>query len=456
MPSTPLLTGVGQLPAFHVMTKPIGPICNLDCRYCFYLEKEDLYQSERKQRPSWEMPPEILESYIQQYIESQSVPEINFAWQGGEPTLLGVRFFERVVALQKKYANGKTIHNAFQTNGTLLDDAWGEFLSKNNFLIGLSVDGPAHLHDAYRVDKQGRPTFERVMAGMAVLKKHAVEFNTLTVVNRKNSQEPLAVYKFLREMGSGYIQFIPLVERNPIAPIETQDGLIQLSLATPAQPGQPRSPVTDWSVRSEDYGKFLIAIFDEWVRRDIGRTFVQMFDVALGNWAGAGPSLCVFSETCGAALALEHNGDLYACDHYVYPDYKLGNLKDTPLSELVNSETMRKFGNDKRDTLPKYCRECDVRFACHGECPKHRFLKAPDGEWGLNYLCAGYLKFFHHVDPYMKTMTRLLHAGRAPAELMAMILQKETAAATTKKAPGRNDPCPCGSGKKFKVCCLRH
>ena len=453
MPSTPLLTGAGHRPAFHVMTKPIGPICNLDCRYCFYLEKEELYQSERRQRPSWEMPEEVLESYIRQYIQSQSVPEISFAWQGGEPTLLGVSFFERVVALQKQYAEGKTIHNALQTNGTLLDDTWGAFLAKNNFLVGLSIDGPAHLHDAYRVDKQGRPTFERVMAGLAVLKKHDVKFNTLTVVNRKNSQEPLAVYKFLREIGSGFMQFIPLVERSPIAPVETENGLIQLSLATPAQPGQPRSPVTDWSVRSEDYGKFLITIFEEWVRRDIGTTFVQMFDVALGSWAGAGPSLCVFSETCGAALALEHNGDLYACDHYVYPDYKLGNVLETPLETLVNSERMQKFGNDKRDTLPKYCRECDVRFACHGECPKHRFLKAPDGEWGLNYLCAGYLKFFHHVTPYMKTMTALLHAGRAPAELMGMLLQREAAAA--KKTPGRNEPCPCGSGKKYKVCCLR-
>lgn len=452
MPDTPLLTG-----AFHVMTKPIGPICNLDCRYCFYLEKEDLYRTERKERPSWAMPDDVLESYIQQYIAAQTVPEISFAWQGGEPTLLGVGFFEKVIALQKKYGDGRKISNAFQTNGTLLDDHWGEFLAANDFLIGLSVDGPAHLHDAYRVDKQGRPTFERVMQGMGVLKKHGVEFNTLTVVNRKNSQAPLEVYRFLREVGSGFIQFIPLVERNPIAPVETENGLIQLSLASPPRPGEARSPVTDWSVKSEDYGTFLTTIFDEWVRKDIGRVFVQMFDVTLGSFAGMGASLCVFSETCGAAMALEHNGDLYSCDHYVYPEYFLGNITETPLADLVGSEKQRQFGLDKRDSLPKYCRECDVRFACHGECPKHRFLRTPEGEWGLNYLCAGYKKYFHHVAPYMQAMTTLLNQQRAPAELMGMILQRETAQAAkqTTHAPGRNEPCSCGSGKKYKACCLR-
>jgi uncharacterized protein len=433
------------------MTKPIGPICNLDCRYCFYLEKEEMYEQERrKERPSWAMPDEVLQKYIREYIESQDVPEINFAWQGGEPTLLGVRFFRRVVELQREWAGGKKIVNAFQTNGTLLDDEWGAFLAENGFLIGLSIDGPRELHDAYRVDKQDRPTFDRVMAGMEVLKRHQVEFNTLTVVNRKNSQRPLDVYRFLKEHGSGYMQFIPLVERATPGPLQTADGLIQLSLASPPKPSSEKSPVTEWSVRAEDYGAFLTTLFDEWVRKDIGKVFVQQFDVALGIWAGQGSALCVFSETCGKALALEHNGDLYACDHYVYPEYRLGNLRETPLEELVNSPAMEKFGADKRDTLPKCCRECSVRFACHGECPKHRFLKTPDGEWGLNYLCAGYKKFFGHIDPYMNAMTQLLRQRRAPAELMDLIARQEQNFAL--KAAGRNDPCPCGSGLKFKRC----
>ena len=445
--------------AFHAMTKPIGPICNLDCRYCFYLEKEDLYlQERRKEQPSWQMPDEVLESYVRQYLEGQDVPEISFAWQGGEPTLLGVRFFRKVVALQKKYAGGKRILNALQTNGTLLDDEWGQFLAENNFLVGLSVDGPRRLHDHYRVDKKGRPSFDRVMRGRDILQRHGVEFNTLTVVNRVNSQEPLEVYQFLKEAGSGFMQFIPLVERAAPAPLQTEEGLIQLSLAAPPRQGDAKSPVTDWSVRAEDYGAFLCAIFDEWVRQDVGKVFVQAFDVALGIWAGAGASLCVFSETCGTAVAVEHNGDVYSCDHYVYPGYRLGNLAETPLSELVYAPQQVQFGRDKRDTLPRYCRECSVRFACNGECPKHRFLRTPDGEWGLNYLCAGYKRFFAHIDPHMRVMTRLLQAGRAPAEIMAILARKdeeERQAAQERLwvTAGRNDPCPCGSGQKYKKCC---
>jgi uncharacterized protein len=433
--------------AFHVMTKPIGPICNLDCTYCFYLEKEELYPAESREEPSWAMPDVTLESYIQQYIEAQDVPVISFAWQGGEPTLLGVRFFEKVVALQAKYAGGTRIENAFQTNGTLLDDAWGEFLAKNKFLVGISIDGPAHLHDYYRVDKQQRPTFERVMAGIEVLKKHHVEFNTLTVVNRQNAKEPLALYNFLKEIGSGYIQFIPLVERAPLAPIETTHGLIQLSLASPPRSDtRLKSPVTEWSVRAEDYGAFLCTIFDAWVTADVGRVFVQLFDVALGNWAQMGGGMCVFSENCGAALAMEHNGDLYSCDHYVYPEYKLGNIKDISLAEMVNSPAQQQFGTDKSTTLPRYCRECSVRFACHGECPKHRFMRTPDGEWGLNYLCPAYKKFFYHIDPHMKTMTQLLYANRPPAEIMRLLAKAPT------KTLGRNEPCHCGSGLKYKKC----
>lgn len=398
---------------FHVMTKPIGPICNLDCRYCFYLEKERLYQDERR----WKMPTDVLESYIRQYIQSQPQHDISFAWQGGEPTLLGVDYFRNVRALQDKHAQGKSISNALQTNGTLLDDEWCEFLAREKFLIGLSVDGPRELHNTYRVDKQGHDSFDDVWRGLKLLKKHGVEFNTLTVVNRANSREPLKVYKFLREFGSGFIQFIPLVER-------TYTGSdLPLDYAPPTEPGDEaaRYPVTEWSVEPKQLGRFLTTIFDEWVCRDVGRVFVQTFDVALGNWVGAPPSLCVFSPTCGSALAIEHNGDVFSCDHYVYPKYKLGNLTQTPLTELVESSFQRKFGQDKLDALPRYCIECDVRFACHGECPKHRFIRTPHGEPGLNYLCAGYKAFFTHIDPYMKQMAMLLNARRAPAEIVGMI-----------------------------------
>ncbi len=431
--------------AFHVMTKPIGPICNLDCKYCFYLEKEKLYPSNE----NFKMSDEVLEKYVRGYIESQTVPEINFAWQGGEPTLLGVDFFKKVVSFQKKYADGKKINNAFQTNGTLLDDEWCDFLAKNNFLIGLSVDGPKALHDTYRVDKGQKPTFDKVMEGLALLKKHHVEFNTLTVVNRANSKKPLEVYRFLKEIGSGFIQFIPLVER------AADEGAKQkgLDLAEPPLPKKqsPKSPVTNWSVESKQYGKFLVEIFDEWVRKDVGKIYVQIFDVALGNWMGMGSGLCVFAEKCGVALAMEHNGDLFSCDHYVYPQYKLGNILNQSIGEMVNSEQQKKFGSDKFDSLPKYCMQCEVRFACNGECPKHRFIKTPDGEAGLNYLCPAYKQFFNHVDPYMKTMGHLIRSNRAPAEIMELIAKKDSE--NRWQNVKRNDPCPCGSGKKYKNCC---
>ena len=436
---------------FHIMTKPIGPICNLDCRYCFYLEKENYYTADRKVLPSWAMSPETLDLYIQQYIEAQPGHEVQFAWQGGEPTLLGVAYFENVVRLQAKYANGKQIQNALQTNGTLLDDAWGRFLADNQFLVGVSIDGPADLHDIYRVDKQQRPTFDRVMKGISDLRSHKVDFNTLTVVSRKNSQQPERVYQFLKEIGSGYIQFIPLVERNIPDVSRTIDGLIQLHLAKPAISNDDDSaPVTDWSVRSIDYGRFLCTIFDEWVRADVGKVFVQHFDVALGNWYGAPGALCVFSETCGKALAMEHNGDVYSCDHYVYPEYRLGNIHEKSLTELVESPEQQKFGNAKRDSLPTQCLECDVRFACHGECPKHRFTRTSTGEFGLNYLCAGYKMFFQHIDDPMKVMCQLLSQQRPPALVMDWAKRQ-----TPPSYPviGRNDPCPCGSGKKAKRCC---
>jgi uncharacterized protein len=408
----PTITSAGR--PFHILTKPVGPICNLDCKYCFYLEKENLYPGENQ----WRMSDAVLEEYIRQYIHGQPVAEINFAWQGGEPTLLGLEFFRKAVTLQKKFAGGKIISNAIQTNGTLLDDEWCEFLAAHNFLVGLSIDGPAEMHDVYRVDKRQQPTFDKVMHGLELLKKHRVEFNTLTVVNRVNSQSPLEVYRFLKSIGSQYLQFIPLVER-------AAAGESQAAGFTLAEPPLPRhqnsATVTPWSVEAQQYGNFLCAIFDEWVRHDVGTTFVQLFDTALGNWMGLGSSLCVFAEKCGTALAIEHNGDLYSCDHYVYPRYQLGNVMNQSLGAMVNSPSQIKFGNDKSNSLPKYCRQCEVRFACNGECPKHRFIQTPDGESGLNYLCAAYKKFFNHIDPHMRTMEKLLRNERAAAEIMRML-----------------------------------
>ena len=406
---------------FHVMTKPIGPICNLDCTYCFYLEKEKLVGD-----GSWRMKPEVLDTYVRQYIEAQPTETVTFAWQGGEPTLMGVDFFREVVSLQKKYGLGRIIENALQTNGTLLDAEWGEFLHEHRFLVGLSVDGPARLHDAFRVDKGGEPTFDRVMRGLELLHKHQVEFNTLTVVHRRNSKKPLEVYRFLKEIGSKFMQFIPIVEREASPPLKK----IGLDLEGPPDHDRPSSvrqaPVTPWSVRPEEYGDFLIAIFDDWVRTDVGQVFVQIFDVALSNWAGAGSVLCVFAPTCGAAMALEHNGDLYSCDHFVYPAFKLGNLMQSHLGEMAMSDAQRAFGQAK-SALPAYCRACNVRFACHGECPKHRFLLTPAGEPGLNYLCKGYKKFFSHIDEPMRMMASLLAQRRAPAEVMRWIADKNNA-----------------------------
>lgn len=396
--------------SFHIMTKPIGPICNLDCKYCFYLEKENLYPGTK----SWQMAPEVLERYIEQYIAAQPHEEVYFAWQGGEPTLLGVDFYRTVVALQQKHAGVKTIHNALQTNGTLINDEWGEFLAEHRFLVGVSIDGPREMHDYYRVDKGNAPTFDRVMRGLEKLKAHRVDFNTLTVVNRHNSQYPLEVYRFLKEIGSGFMQFIPVVERRTGEP--GADGLVLIRPAfdRPAE-------VTEWSVEPLAYGEFLARIFDEWVKKDVGRYFVQQFDVALESWMGMEASLCVFRRTCGSALAMEHTGDLYSCDHFVYPENKLGNIMEIDLGKMAGSQQQKDFGLDKLNSLPRMCRTCDVRFACNGECPKHRFLTTPDGEPGLNYLCAGYKHFFHHVDPYMQFMAEELRAGRPPANIMHFV-----------------------------------
>jgi uncharacterized protein len=399
---------------FHIMTKPIGPICNLDCTYCFYLEKEKLYPGTKPGTKSWVMSGEVLERYVREYVAAQPQDEVHFAWQGGEPTLLGVDFFRTVVELQQRYANGKTIHNALQTNGVLLDDEWGEFLAEHEFLVGVSIDGPRELHDCYRVDKGQAPTFDRVMRGIAMLKEHKVEFNTLTVVHRRNSEHPLEVYRFLKEIGTGFIQFIPIVERKAADADGNGLVLIKPSFESAAE-------VTEWSVEPEAYGRFLSRIFDEWVKKDVGRTFVQLFDVALESWMGMEASLCVFRKTCGSALAMEHTGDLYSCDHFVYPENKLGNIMETALEKLVDSPEQHAFGEAKLNSLPKMCRTCEVRFACNGECPKHRFLTTPDGEPGLNYLCAGYKHFFKHVNPYMQFMAGELRAGRPPANIMRFL-----------------------------------
>jgi uncharacterized protein len=408
---------------FNILAKPIGPICNLNCRYCFYLEKELLYP-ELAHSSEWVLPENILEEYVRQYIESNPAPVITFGWQGGEPTLVGIDYFRKIVVLQQKYADGKKIENTLQTNGLLLDDAWCEFLANNEFLVGLSVDGPKHLHDRYRVDKGGAPSFDKVMRGVGFLKKHGVAFNTLTVVHQDNAQHPLEVYRFLRELGHNFFQFIPIVER-----VSAQ--------------------VTEWSVKPQQYGKFLCALFDEWVRNDVGKIFVQLFDVTLAAWAGVEPALCVFQQTCGGSLVLEHNGDLYSCDHFVYPENRLGNIMEQPLADLLGSDPQTRFGRDKRDRLPRYCRDCEVRFVCNGECPKHRFTRTPDGEENLNYLCPAYKLFFAHVGPYMEFMANELRAERPPANIMAWIRRKEPG------HPGRNDLCPCGSGRKFKRCCGR-
>lgn len=432
-----------SLSDFHILAKPIGPICNLDCKYCFYLEKESLYPNVSK----WAMREEVLESYIRQYIEAHDAPTVSFAWQGGEPTLLGVEYFRNLVRLQKKYANGKRIQNAFQTNGVLLNDGWAALFKENEFLIGISIDGPRELHNTYRVDKGGQPTFDKVMQGMDVLKRNAVEFNTLTTVHAGNAGHPLDVYRFLKQNGSGYMQFIPIVER--IAHQVTSDGL---QLISPDFHGSAR--VASWSVEPLQFGRFLCTIFDEWVRSDVGRCYVQLFDVSLEMWAGMEASLCVFRKQCGSALAIEHSGDLYSCDHFVYPGNRLGNIMESTLQALVDSDQQRSFGEAKETALPKYCRDCDVRFACNGECPKHRFLNTPDGEPGLNYLCAGYKMFFRHIDPYMRFMAAELAARRAPANVMRWTAPRDTQAAVSKA--GRNDPCPCRSGKKFKHCCGRN
>ena len=383
---------------FHLLIKPTGAMCNLGCRYCYYLSKERLYPGSR-----FCMTNQLLEATIQQVAAAHRINDVQIGWQGGEPTLMGLDFFQTACDWQKTYARPEMIfHNSIQTNGVLLNDEWGEFFSRHHFLVGLSLDGPEDIHNAYRVDKKGRPTFERVMRGLGYLQKHGVNVNILTTLHAANAERPLDVYRFLRdEVGARFIQFIPIVDQR--------------------KHRKKGSPATPYSIRAKAYGRFMIDIFDEWVRRDVGKVFVQLFDVALAKWVGAPSSLCAYSPTCGGAIVLEHNGDVYTCDHFVSPAYFIGNIMQKPLKDMVNSWALWQFGRDKREKLPMYCRQCDVLFACHGECPKNRFIKTPDGEAGLNYLCSGLKDFFHHIDPPMRMMADLLNRGRAPAEVMNTI-----------------------------------
>jgi uncharacterized protein len=421
--------------SFHVLTKPTGAICNLDCKYCFFLSKEELYPNSK-----FRMTDEVLERYIRQQCESQAtLPEVTISWQGGEPTLMGLDFFRRSVDLAAKYRKpAQTVQYTIQTNGTLLDEEWCAFFREHRVLVGLSIDGPREQHDAYRVDKGGHPTFDKVMQAARLMQLHQVDFNVLCTVHAKNADHPLEVYRFFRdELRTRHIQFIPIVER------VNSDGRTRF---------QEGSVVTDRSVTAEHWGLFLTTIFDEWLKRDVGTVFVQMFDAALASWVGTTPTLCIFAETCGDAVALEHTGDLYSCDHFVEPKHLLGNIAETPLAELVASPQQRAFGAAKRDTLPRYCRECPVRFACHGECPKNRFILTPDGEPGLNYLCAGYKAFFTHVDKPMRIMADLLRQGRYADEVMGILKAEDVRLSAAVARAGRNEACPCGSGRKTKRC----
>lgn len=427
-----------QPAAFHLLAKPTGAVCNLDCAYCFFLSKEMLYPGSR-----FRMADDLLETYIRQLVEAHAAaPVVEIAWQGGEPTLMGLEFFERSVELVNRYlAAGQSPIYTIQTNGTKLDETWAAFFKKHNFLVGISIDGPREIHDTYRVTRGGRGSFDQVMRGLAALRTGGVEFNVLTTVHAANERRGVEVYRFLRdECGARFMQFIPVIER-----ITDADGASWSSWHDRPLYTQQGTDVTGRSVSSEGYGRFLVDVFEEWVRRDIGEVYVQMFDTALANWVGEPPGMCVHCETCGLALALEHTGDVYSCDHFVEPRYLLGNITERPLGDLVASAEQRQFGEAKRDSLPRYCRECDVRFACHGGCPKDRFTTTPDGEPGLNYLCPSFKLFFHHIGEPMQAMRALLAQDRAPSELTLRY-------ASADARRGRNDPCTCGSGRKWKHC----
>ena len=398
-------------PGMHVLAKPIGSVCDIACDYCFYLEKRALFDADKRYR----MSDEVLKAYVDGYVAAQPGPVVEFVWHGGEPTLMGLDFFRKVVELQKPHRGRKTIRNSLQTNGMRLDDDWCAFFKDNGFLVGISLDGPQEIHDRYRKDRKGRGTFERVMAGVRLLQEHGVEFNVLACVGRETAHRPLEVYRFFRDNGIRFIQFSPIVEREP----DEATQAIRLWLARPAvlDRPEPNRRVTPWTVEPEAYGDFLIAVLEEWVRKDVGSVFVMNFEWALNAWIGNGSPVCIFSRQCGRAVTVEHNGNVYACDHYVYPEYELGNVLTDDLGRMVQRSVDSGFGPHKETTLPRYCRECDVLEACWGGCPKHRFATTPDGEPGLHYLCPSYKKFFRHSRKYLRAMATLL-ANKLPVSLV--------------------------------------
>ena len=392
----------------YVMLKPAGAHCNLACKYCYYLEKNNLYQNSHRHL----MSDEMLEQFTREYIEAQTMPQVLFTWHGGEPLMRSIDFYKKALALQKKYAHGKQIDNVIQTNGTLLTDEWCEFFAKNHWLVGISIDGPQEYHDHYRVTPAGKPSWEKVMQGISLLKKHRVEWNAMAVVNAYNAEHPLEFYHFFRDNGCQYLQFTPIVERLT----EHEDGRTLASLADDRE-----IPLADASVTPQQWGNFLCTIFDDWVRHDVGKTFVEIFDCTLANWMGVLPGICAYSKECGHAGVMEHNGDVYSCDHFVFPEYKLGNIREQSLIDMLYGEKQQAFSRLKHTSLPRQCKECNMEFACHGECPKNRFEKDKYGEPGLNYLCQGYYQYYTHVAPYMDFMKRELLAQRPPANIMNVL-----------------------------------
>jgi uncharacterized protein len=396
--------------AFSTMLKPVGSRCNLDCAYCYYLDKAGIYGGREAL-----MSDGLLEEYVRQYIEGNKVDLVNFNWHGGEPLTAGIDFFRRAMEFQKKYAGGKRIDNTIQTNGTLVTEEWCELFRENNFLVGVSIDGPRDIHDAFRRDRGGMPTFDKVVAAIEMMKREKVEFNTLSTVNAKSEGRGGEVYRFMRSLGSRFMQFLPVLEYTVPGPGGRP------VIVPPSTEGAQLAP---WSVSARGYGRFMCDVFDDWVISDVGSRYVQLFDVALAQWAGVPPSLCSFAETCGDALVVEHNGDVYSCDHFVYPEYKIGNIAEGDMARMLNSRSQMRFGIDKRNGLPRRCLRCEWYFACRGECPKHRFDTTPDGETGLNALCEGYKMFFAHVDPYMKYMKEMLERQMPPALVIPWARQR--------------------------------
>jgi uncharacterized protein len=392
----------------YVMLKPAGSLCNLRCKYCYYLEKDKLY----KQCKNHVISDELLEKFIKEYIEAQTTPQVLFTWHGGETLMRPISFYKRALELQRIYGRGRQIDNCIQTNGTLLTDEWCQFFKDNNFLVGVSIDGPQEFHDEYRRTATNKPTFVKVMNGINLLNKHGVEWNALAVVNDYNADYPLEFYRFFKQIGCKYIQFSPIVERV----VKREDGL---TLAPGMQGGD--AGLADFSITPEQWGNFLCTIFDEWVHNDVGEYFVQLFDATIANWVGQAPGVCILAEECGHAGVMEFNGDVYSCDHFVYPEHLLGNLHTKTITEMMYSDQQNKFAKMKKQMLPQQCKECKFLFACHGECPKNRFLNDKYGNYGLNYLCKGYRQFFEHVEPYMNFMKRELENHRAPANVMKQI-----------------------------------